>query len=420
MSHSLVSRALPFLCASVLRTTAVQFGLFVALGGCSPKDRDFRRTGTGDAGGATGGSGGHGAGAGGGSDSSAQGSGGAGGEGGGVGGVECFADQAKCSENTQNTPQRCVDGRWEDAEPCPAAAPACDAGKCVPPSCVGLAETCGPDGNESCCATTAIPGGRFNRSNDERYPATVSRFFLDRFEVTVGRFRRFVEAYPGSKPAAGAGAHPLIEGSGWNADWASQLPDGLSELTALAMCNPNFSTWTDAAGGHEHLPMNCLNWYVAFAFCAWDGGRLATEAEWNYAAAGGDEQRAYPWSNPASSTTIDDTYAVYGCTGDGTASGGCAFSDIRPVGSRSPTGDGRWGQSDLSGSLWEWALDWYADYNSDCSNCANTTSASSRVVRGGSFDDDASLPYLLSSARSSTVDPSYRNDSGGARCARSP
>jgi formylglycine-generating enzyme required for sulfatase activity len=150
-----------------------------------------------------------------------------------------------------------------------------------------------------------VPGGTFNRSNDAAYPATVSGFVLDRFEVTVGRFRRFVEAYPGSKPAAGAGRHPLIEGSGWDAGWDSNLPADAEALKRAVKCHSTYQTWTDEADEHERLPMNCLSWYLAFAFCAWDGGRLPTEAEWNYAAAGGDEQRAYTWSKPAHTTTIE-------------------------------------------------------------------------------------------------------------------
>ena len=54
-----------------------------------------------------------------------------------------------------------------------------------------------------------------------------------------------------------------------------------------------------------------MNWFESYAFCIWDGGFLASEAEWNYAAAGGSEQRYYPWSSPATSTTIDGTYAVF-------------------------------------------------------------------------------------------------------------
>ncbi|WP_437512093.1 formylglycine-generating enzyme family protein [Sorangium sp. So ce1099] len=146
-----------------------------------------------------------------------------------------------------------------------------------------------------------------------------------------------------------------------------------------------------------------------------DGGRLATEAEWNYAAAGGGEQRAYPWSNPASSTTIDDSFAVYGCGLDVP----CALSDLQPVGSRSPEGDGRWRHAELAGNLWEWAWDWYANQYAagECNDCANTTSASYRVIRGGGFGNDA--PNLLSSTRYYGV-PLDRSHDIGARCARAP
>ncbi|WP_437281104.1 formylglycine-generating enzyme family protein [Sorangium sp. So ce375] len=254
--------------------------------------------------------------------------------------------------------------------------------------------------------------GTFNRSNDPAYPAMVSDFRLDRFEVTVGRFRRFVEAYPGSKPAAEAGRHPLIAGSGWNADWNGNLPADAEALKAAVKCPDQ--TWTDAAGDHERLPMNGLNWYVAFAFCAWDGGRLPTEAEWNYAAAGGNEQRQYPWPD---STTISSAHAVYDCTGDGSASSSCTFSDIQPVGSRSPAGDGRWGQADLAGNLREWILDSGGGYTNPCNDCANLASSPNRAHRGGNYGESA--PYMRSSERGSIV-ASYRGYGIGTRCARTP
>ena len=59
-------------------------------------------------------------------------------------------------------------------------------------SCVGVAATC--SGNKDCCASNVVVGGTFNRSNDGAFPATVSDFGLDVYEVTVGRFRQFVNA----------------------------------------------------------------------------------------------------------------------------------------------------------------------------------------------------------------------------------
>ena len=154
--------------------------------------------------------------------------------------------------------------------------------------------------------------------------------------------------------------------------------------------------------------MNCIDWYTAFAFCAWDGGRLPTEAEWNYAASGGNEQRYYPWSSPGTSTTIDDSYAVY-------CGGSC--SGTQNVGSKSPKGDGKWGQSDLAGNVFEWNLDWYASpYTNQCGNCADLMSASYRVIRGGGFF--VNVASGLGSAGRGEYPPEVHYTGNGARCAR--
>ncbi|WP_437518482.1 formylglycine-generating enzyme family protein [Sorangium sp. So ce1099] len=268
-----------------------------------------------------------------------------------------------------------------------------------------------------------MPGGSFVRQeHDMDHPATVSDFLLDRFEVTVGRFRNFVNAYPGNIPGEGDGSNPRINGrSGWDPGWNDSMPASEEALIAEMNCDDTLHTWTDDVGDHEHLPMDCLSWYVAFAFCAWDGGRLPTEAEWHYAASGGGEQRKYPWSNPATSTIIDDSYAVYDCTGDGSAPGECAFSDIQPVGSRSPTGDGKWGQADLAGSMYEWTLDFYDNYSylNPCDDCANLDNGpgQTRVLRGGSYWHDASIQY---SATRYAHRPSIHYGWIGVRCARTP
>jgi formylglycine-generating enzyme required for sulfatase activity len=265
-----------------------------------------------------------------------------------------------------------------------------------------------------------VQGGTFNRSNDASYPATISDFRLDTYEVTVGRFRRFVESYPGSMPATGAGKNPNNGADpGWGGTWNGLLPADQAALRSALKCNAVYQTWTDTAGGNENRPVNCVSWHEAFAFCIWDGGRLPTEAEWNFAAAGGAEQREYPWSNPPSSTTIDCSYASHhdgtDCCGDGQA--GCALTDVVLVGAKSPKGDGRWGHSDLAGNVNEWVLDWYHPaYPTPCTDCADLTTTTNRVVRGGSYYLPASAQ--LTSARRQNL-PTDRFNTAGIRCARS-
>jgi len=280
------------------------------------------------------------------------------------------------------------------------------------------------------CGSLEIVGGTYLRSydgftyTDDTNPATVSSLRLDQYEVTVGRFRQFVGAVVGGwLPAAGSGKHTHLNAgqglvatgggyeTGWDAtDWDSQL----ATTTTAWDANLANGTWTATAGSNEDLPISEVDWYEAYAFCIWDGGFLPSESEWNYAAAGGRDQRAYPWSPafPPGSTSIDCTQANYD---------GCPLGVVHPVGSKSPAGDGKWGQADLAGNVWEWNLDWNENsYVTPCVDCANLTAdpmAPYRVIRGGSFGNGTNA--LLVSYRD--LDPPYyRGDLVGVRCARGP
>jgi formylglycine-generating enzyme required for sulfatase activity len=304
----------------------------------------------------------------------------------------------------------------------------CASGTCVmPASCAGSGAgvtDCGT-GSESCCESLEVPAGSYDRSydgftyTDAGYPATVSGFRLDRYEVTVARFRSFVAAVVGGwVPGTGLGKHAYLNGgmglnatgggyeSGWMESWTSELPN----TADIWNSNLNGGTWTPTAGANEKLPVTHIDWYDAYAFCIWDGGFLPTEAEWNEAAAGGADQRAYPWSPPfpPGSTVIACTNANYSACPDGAAIA---------VGSDSPKGDGKWGQSDLGGNVWEWNLDYFASYVTPCTDCANFTMAADRSIRGGSYYDIATS--LLTSFRfSGAPDVSFLDV--GFRCARSP
>lgn len=298
-------------------------------------------------------------------------------------------------------------------------------------SCVGAApgtagvSSCGT--GESCCESMTVVGGSFLRSydgvtfTDTAYPATLSTFRLDKYEVTVGRFRRFVAAVvSGWVPQSAAGKHTHLNAgkglnggteTGWDPSWTASLATTPAAWTANLQCGYPYDTWTPSEGADESLPINCASWYEAYAFCVWDGGFLATEAEWNYAAAGGAEQRVYPWSNPPNSTTADYTYASYDCLGDS-----CSFQDILSVGT-DPMGDGKWGQSDLGGNVAEWNLDVQATYPTPCDDCASLGAGPNRSIRGGGFNSD--LTGVLAAGRDANT-PDSRNEIYGIRCARTP
>jgi formylglycine-generating enzyme required for sulfatase activity len=247
-------------------------------------------------------------------------------------------------------------------------------------------------------------------------------FRLDTYELTVGRFRVFAAEFAGGwRPDAGSGknAHNALD-PGWDAAWNEILPEADVATGTLGVeCDATYQTWTSDAGDNESRPQNCLTWYLAYAFCIWDGGRLPTEAEWSYAAAGGGDAggwRQFPWSEPSSSTAIDASNASYfstDCLGDGEAD--CTLSDLLVVGSK-PAGNGRFGQADLGGNVCEWTQDSNGDYPLPCDDCANLLDPDvDRIFRGGGFDNDSS--FLLSSTRRAR-NPRHRGYSVGVRCAR--
>jgi formylglycine-generating enzyme len=302
---------------------------------------------------------------------------------------------------------------------------------------------------ESCCTSIVVPGGTFpqGRGTEDcgsvgcqagtgnqgcpngmecrpeevpEFSSTVSAFALDKYEVTVGRFRKFVDAYvsnTASAPADGAGANPNITGSGWQSAWNSLLPAtqaAFKDTSHLNWCGAQrFQTWTDNIGANEDKPINCMSWWEAFAFCIWDGGRLPTESEWEYAAAGGSENRLNPWG----SAVADCTYANYYVSGTGTTYCGPGGTQaVVTVGSY-PAGNGKWGHADLAGDLYEWTLDWFATYPAYAvTDFANISSGSERVLRGGAFDHPL---QMLRAAYRGGMCPNCISGDRGIRCSRS-
>ena len=390
----------------------------------------------------------------------------------------CTGSEKRCAGTLAAV---CVNGTFQTTQ-CPES---CVAGDCVAyPSCRNATGgTCGgadagADGGGvgNCCESIAVPGGTFNRNNDGTKAATVSNFKLDKLEVTVGRFRAFVEAGEGTlakPPATGSGAHPKIANSGWNAEWNDAVKGLLPANKTGLESALGGGTWTAQPGANETRPITNVTWFLAFAFCAWDGARLPTNAEWSYAAAGGSEQRVFP-----SGATMDNTLASHDCnyqspsyscspvfglrcngpTGSvcasqgalcpdgvntcqnvqvGTSCTGCAtppsVADIAHVGSY-PLGAGRWGHLDLAGNVEEWVLDSSGDKENiilptPCNDCTSLVPGNPEGLMAGGSDDtfmvkrgghwnvrDTTTPLRNNSASAAQFESS--STEVGFRCAR--
>ncbi len=241
----------------------------------------------------------------------------------------------------------------------------------------------------------------------------VDSFAVDAYEVSVGRFRAFWAARPGD--LARIRAAPVVYRAGHTLAWTvTAQPPSETATSSRRGCN-----WSVLEAGREAHPMNCIDWWLAQEFCVWDGGRLPTEAEWEYAArgrvvAGLATGRLYPWGDqePVRSPTCDRAH--YGCAG--TEDG----SVTRRVGSFAASG----GLYDLAGNVWEWTADVYASYETGAcwmdtlsTNPLCELSATVRTIRGGSWYYEA-RPGLLRSASRESSEQNTLVDSVGFRCAR--
>jgi formylglycine-generating enzyme required for sulfatase activity len=166
--------------------------------------------------------------------------------------------------------------------------------------------------------------------------------------------------------------------------------------------------------GYEEHPVAMVSWHGADGYCTNVGGRLPTEAQWEYAARGATGN-LYPWGNDFGcargnfddETAFDDFVIPGGMGCDG-------YDTTAPVGSF-PVGASWAGVLDLSGNVWEWTADWYSDYSAARQdNPTGQVTGDLKVLRGGGWSNSVMLS--LRGAYRYREDPFVRTAGFGFRC----
>jgi len=219
----------------------------------------------------------------------------------------------------------------------------------------------GSDGRE-------ITEGKGNLDETPEHEVTLPDYYIDIYEVTNRRYKRFTDAT----------GHRLPR------HWKHGIPEGKNDP-----------------------PVVYVSWHDADEFCQWEGKRLPDELEWEKAARGTDAQ-VFPWGNIFSLDKANTPQR---------------WASLKEKGGTMPVGSFKNGVSpyglyDMSGNVWEWTQNWYLPYpGNDFPN--HFYGEKNKVLRGGSWYDCLSYGCGLSapSFNRSRFAPKIRNNSFGFRCA---
>lgn len=266
-------------------------------------------------------------------------------------------------------------------------------GTCPPGEACGVAGACVPD---VCAVPATVPAGSFVMGWDDgdwdarpAHVVWVSGFRVGACETTNGEWQACV--------AAGGCEPPRWSGSSYRREEYYGMPE------------------------FKHFPVTAIDWHQARAYCAWLGGRLPTEAEWEKAARGGCELRG-----PATCGAEDQVLYPWG-----DAPPDCARANFTPefelpcvgdtdrCGLRAPLDEGVYGLHDLLGNVSEWVSDWfdptyYSTGGPPWHNPSGPATGRFRVHRGGGRD--TTNPGLRVTTRDSDAPEFWQGCMAGVRC----
>jgi formylglycine-generating enzyme len=224
-------------------------------------------------------------------------------------------------------------------------------------------------------------------ADEDQFQVTLSAFRMSKYEITNAQFAAFLNAKSiGSDGLYAAGSYPAQ---------ALIHRNGSMGITYTE------SKWVPATG-YENSPVIFVTWYGASEFATYAGGKLPTEAQWEYACRAGSTttcntgncltnlQANYWWDIPYST-----------CNNPGIP----ALRNTQPVGSHPPN---TFGLYDMHGNVFEWCADWYGLYPSTPqTNPTGATSSPGRVYRGGSWSFIAK--FCRSAYRCGSLPENYEN-----------
>ena len=274
-----------------------------------------------------------------------------------------------------------------------------------------------------------LPGGEFLMGTDDRegFPAdgegpvrevTLKPFYIDPYTVSIAQFATFVEA---------TGYVTEAERFGWSFVFYQMLLESYVPTRAVVGAEwwrrVEGATWRQPEGPESSIarrlnhPVTHVSWSDAVAYATWAGKRLPTEAEWEYAARGGLEQKRFPWGDslrPGGEHRCNiwqGNFPAKNTREDG-------YPGTCPVDAFQPNGFGLY---NTSGNVWEWCSDWWSatfHRTGPRDNPQGPPSSHEKVQRGGSYLCHASYcnRYRVAARTKSTPDSSTGH--AGFRCVR--